>query len=152
MFDYLLSSFQSFLPHYLYQNNNKESLPTAKIAEVLLAAILQKKYKNDISNCSDYAAYDGSKLPYPAGMSSLHALSTYMNHGGDKTETIEKFIDLHLRSPEQLLELIASIDFLPNGSTPTVTLLSSGPSAPSSPSEPLSPSTPLTPSTLLGSL
>lgn len=113
MFDYLLSSFQSFLPHYLYQNNNKESLPTAKIAEVLLAAILQKKYKNDISNCSDYAAYDGSKLPYPAGMSALHALSTYINHGGDKTEAIEKFIDLHLRSPEQLLELIASIDFLP---------------------------------------
>lgn len=134
MFDYLLSSFYSFLPHYLYQNN-KDYLSTSKMAEVLLAAILLKKYKNDMSNSGDYAEYDGSKLPYPAGMSALHALSTYINHSGDKTEAIEKFIDLHLRSPEQLLELIASIDFLPNATVTTVPSASSTPSTPSAPLE-----------------
>lgn len=58
----------------------------------------------------NYASYDGSKLPYPAGMSGPHALTTYISHGGDKTEAIEKFIDLHLRTPEQLSELLVAIE------------------------------------------
>ncbi len=56
------------------------------------------KYKDDISANNDYKSYDGAELPTMSGYSLLNATSTYIDHGGDKSEAIEKFIDSHLRS------------------------------------------------------
>jgi hypothetical protein len=89
----------------------RQELPTQKIAEAVLAAVLMKKYKDKMDDSNeDYASYDGTKLPYPAGMSVSHALLTYISHGGNKTEAIEKFIDLHLRTPEQLTKFLNEIE------------------------------------------
>lgn len=91
--------------------NNRTLMPTSRIAKTVLALILTLKYKDDISNSHNYKEYDGTKLPTMSGFSLMNALSTYIDHGGDKTEAIEKFIDTHLRSYEQLQELI---DYLSN--------------------------------------
>lgn len=88
----------------------RDNLPTSKIAKAVLTAILVTKYKDDVEQFSiDYKSFDGTKLPSPSGYSALNALTTYIDHGGDKTEAIEKFIDTHLRTPNQLEELITFI-------------------------------------------
>lgn len=84
----------------------RQNLPTNTLAKAVLAMILMAKYKDKVSNSMEYEKYDGSMLPSMSGYSLLNAVTTYVDHGGDKTEAIEKFIDKHLRSPEQLEELI----------------------------------------------
>ena len=90
---------------------NRDNMPTDKLAKAVLAMVLMKKYKDKVSNSMEYEKYDGSLLPSMSGYSLVNAVTTYIDHGGDKTEAIEKFIDKHLRSPEQLEELL---NFLSN--------------------------------------
>jgi len=85
----------------------RQMLPTTTIAKAALTSILVTKYKDNVSSSSlDYKSYDGTSLPSPSGYSLFNALTTYIDHGGDKTEAIEKFIDTQLRTPEQLNELL----------------------------------------------
>ena len=84
----------------------REILPTTKIAKAVLTLVLVKKYEDDMLSSMDYKSFDGSKLPYPSGYNLVSAMSTYIDHGGDKTEAIEKFIDEHLRDYDKLEELL----------------------------------------------
>ena len=97
-----------------FDNDDSEKIPTYKIAEIILAAVILNKYSDKMDhseNQDNYSLYDGTKLPYPSGMSVTHAYSTYLSHGSNKTEAIEKFIDLHLRTPRQVFDLIQEIKF-----------------------------------------
>jgi hypothetical protein len=88
-------------------SDSRHELPTTTIAKAVLTAILVTKYDGDVEKMPiDYTSFDGTKLPYPSGYSGFNALSTYIDHGGEKTEAIEKFIDTHLRTEEQLMELV----------------------------------------------
>lgn len=84
----------------------REILPTDRIAKAVLTLVLVKKYKDDMLSSMDYKSFDGSKLPYPSGCNLVNAMTTYIDHGGDKTEAIEKFIDEHLRDYGKLEELL----------------------------------------------
>lgn len=92
-------------------NEERNEMPTSMIAKTILTLVLTNKFKDDISTEHSYNDYDGTKLPPLSGYNLLNALSTYIDHGGDKTEAVEKFIDKHIRTPEQLQELI---DYLQN--------------------------------------
>lgn len=102
---------QQVINELFNQKTPRELMPTDKIAKTVLALVLVMKYKDQTSNSYNYNLYDGTQLPTMSGFSLLNACSTFIDHGGDKTEAIEKFIDTHLRSPEQLNELI---DYLSN--------------------------------------
>ncbi|MEX0598477.1 MAG: hypothetical protein WD512_18490 [Candidatus Paceibacterota bacterium] len=102
-------SVSEFFKTFFGVSKQRQDLPTHKIAEAVLAAVLTKKYQDKMDENDDYASYDGSKLPYPSGMSIAHALRTYISHGGNKTEAIEKFIDMYLRTDEQLNKFLDEI-------------------------------------------
>jgi hypothetical protein len=86
--------------------SSRDVFPTDKIAKAVLTMVLMKKYKEEVSHEFDYKSYDGTKLPSPSGYNLVNAMSTYIDHGGDKTEAIEKFIDEHLRDPVKLEQLL----------------------------------------------
>lgn len=105
----LIKMFGYFFGSEVYKERNE--MPTSMIAKTILTLVLTNKFKDDISTEHSYQDFDGTKLPPMSGHSLLNALSTYIDHGCDKTEAIEKFIDKNLRTPEQLQELI---DYLQN--------------------------------------
>jgi len=86
-------------------NINRQNLPTDRIAKAVLAMVLMKKFEDKISSDHNYESFDGTMLPTMSGYSLNNALLTFIDHGGSKTEAIEKFIDNNLRSEEQLTEL-----------------------------------------------
>lgn len=51
--------------------------------------------RDELSSDNDYSKYDGTKLPYSSGYSRDNALSTFLLHGGEKTEAIVKYVKLH---------------------------------------------------------
>ncbi len=80
-------------------------LPTDKIAKAVLALVLNLRYSDRISH-QKYSSCDGTTLPAMSGCNLVNAACTYIDHGGDKTEAIEKFIDKNLRTEKQLKELL----------------------------------------------
>ena len=80
--------------------------PTDRLADAALTYMLLEVYKDKLKDFPDlnYAAYDGSELPSLSGYNELNAVTTYIKHGGEKSEAIERFLDKHLRTPEQMEE------------------------------------------------
>ena len=112
-----MNSVQQFFENLMNQQNTevkpREILPTDKIAKAVLTMVLMKKYKDNMENNSmDYKSFDGTKLPQASGYNLVNAMTTYIDHGGDKTEAIEKFIDEHLRDYQKLEELLKYVSDL----------------------------------------
>lgn len=102
------SSLQQFLNSMFPPTTNtiRQNLPTDTLAKAVLAMVLMKKFKTNISTSMDYEKYDGTILPTMSGYNLINAVTTYIDHGSSKSEAIEKFIDNNLRSEEQLTELL----------------------------------------------
>ena len=77
-------------------------IPTEQLGEAALTLLLMKLYKDDLSDDMSYENYDGKRLPYPSGGCLANACLTFIKHGGDKSRAIEKFLDKHLRSCENI--------------------------------------------------
>jgi hypothetical protein len=88
---------------------SKEEKSVNETAKIVFAFVLLKHYRNFISMDHNYDKYNGTELPPAGGYSLINALSTYIDHGGDKTDAIRKFIDSHLGTPEQIEKLLDSI-------------------------------------------
>ena len=73
---------------------------TQQLGEAALTFLLLKLYNDKFPKLPDltYDRYDGEQLPVPSGYNLANACLTYIQHGGEKSRAIEKFLDNHLRS------------------------------------------------------
>lgn len=81
---------------------------TRRLSEAALTLLLTKAWSDKFVKVPDlrYSEYDGSKLPGPSGYSLANACLTYVSHGGAKSRAIERFLDKHLRTYDQVEQFL----------------------------------------------
>ena len=93
----------------LTEQRSTNHISTEQLGEAALSFLLMNIYKDKFPNLPDlrYDTYDGEQLPVPSGFSLTNACLTYIKHGGDKSRAIEKFLDKHLRTYDDVETFLA---------------------------------------------
>lgn len=102
-----------------YKNCENDSTPLEKLKNALLTFALVDIKKEDMSKmCYDYEKFNGDKFPALSGSSVAHACYTYIFNRStfrksimyskayeNKLDAIEKYLNLHLNTNEQTMDL-----------------------------------------------
>lgn len=79
-----------------FRSRPKKEISTRRLSHASLSLLLNTVYPEKMSDSSAYDDYTGETLPRMSGCSLSNALLTYIDHGGDKSVAISKFIDKNL--------------------------------------------------------
>ena len=104
---------------YTLEPNASDFTPLEKLKNALLTFALVDIKKEDMAGLDmNYAKYDGSKFPALSGSSLVHACYTYIFNRAlfqkspmfsamyeSKLDAIEKYLNLHLKSEDQTMDL-----------------------------------------------
>ena len=93
-------------------SSSEGTITTQHLGEAALTLLLTSVFEDRFPNLPDlnYDRYDGSKLPLLSGYNTANACLTYIKHGGSKSRAIERFLDNHLRSREQVSDFLKTAE------------------------------------------
>lgn len=84
------------------ESDRSENISPDRLADAALTFLLQKMNPQDFVSSMHYEDMNGETLPVLSGYSGVNALTTYVKHGGAKSEAIKKYLSKNLSSEDQI--------------------------------------------------